>query len=73
MKNSGHEICLRSFDLAFYLTGTTDGAHKAVIEQHLCECERCFTSFISALNERLDHAVMMPGRGQKSVPAFQCV
>jgi len=73
MKNSGHEICLRSFDLASYLTGAAQGAPKAMIEQHLCECERCFTSFISAFNEHLDHDEIMLKRGSNPVSAFQFV
>jgi len=54
MENQYQPLCLHSLDLAAYVSGTTCSYQKATIEQHLCDCDNCFETLITVLNQHLN-------------------
>jgi hypothetical protein len=55
MNKFSQETRQHDLDFSLYLNGLTSGAEKARLEKHLCDCDFCFETFISALNRHLNH------------------
>jgi hypothetical protein len=62
MKTLHRNACLDCADFASYVNGTTYEDERGSIEQHLSDCDFCFETFISILNQHLDGTSLPLGR-----------